>query len=34
MDDLFLAARAAERGEQPAILFSHTVQDKMGEDEN
>lgn len=33
MDDLFLAARAAERGEQPAILFSHTVQDKMGDEE-
>ena len=23
MDDLILAAQAAERGEQPAILFSH-----------
>ena len=33
MDDLFLAARAAERGEQPAILFSHTVPDKVGDEE-
>lgn len=26
MDDLLLAAQAAERGEQPAILFSHAAQ--------